>query len=108
MPSDSPPTSAPTTIAFQAFQARCDATSAGEGFVDCDRGFVRGDYGGQTCSEACGNDPSGNGGLCCTSGFDACGKLESDGTITSGFTGKGKQRDIHYTYYFGLVFLCCS
>jgi len=50
--SDVPSSSAaPTTIAFQAFQARCDATSDGEGYDDCVGGFVRGTF--QTCADAC-------------------------------------------------------
>ena len=64
-------------------EARCAITSNGNGFVDCVGGFVRDINTGlptsQTCAHACGNDASGNGGLCCI-GLEAC----------DNFTGKGE------------------
>ena len=97
-PSESPSSSsAPTTTALQAFIARCDLTSDGEGYVDCVDGFVKDTT--TTCATACGNtfyQDGGfwSGGKCCT-GISSCGRIQSDGTISSGFTGKGKQRVIH-------------
>jgi len=70
--------------ALQAFQDRCAITSNGEGYVDCVGGFavVNGVTTSQTCVDACD-------GKCCT-GASACG-IETDGTVTFGFTGKGEQ-----------------
>jgi len=79
--------SAPSTAALKALQGRCEDTSGLSGsdaYVDCDRGFVEGTS--QTCADACMVEGVSK---CCT-GTDACGKLESDGTIEDGFTGKGK------------------
>ena len=69
------PSSAPSTVAFKAFQDRCEETSDGEGYVDCFRGFVRGDYGGQTCADAC----IVNGVSKCCTGDEACGDLNGKG-----------------------------
>jgi len=89
--------------ALQAFKDRCYETSdlsGSDAYVDCVSGFVSGDYGGQTCADACG-------GKCCTGG-GACGFIYygSDGTnfIGYGFTGKGEQRVIHNSIG-GLVLL---
>jgi len=60
------------------FQERCDATSDGEGYVDCVDGFVKDTT--TTCATACGNTDQGG--------------VNTDGTISSGFTGKGKQREV--------------
>jgi len=76
--------------ALQEFKDRCYKTSGLSGsdaYVDCWRGFVRGDYDGQTCADACG-------GKCCT-GEGACGYFNSDGTIKrqpaiTWFIGKGE------------------
>lgn len=85
---------------LQAFNDRCAITSTGKGYVDCDSGFVVGVGGvttSQTCVDACGNDASGNGDDCCT-GLLACGRIEADGTIIDGFTGKGKSKVIHVLF----------
>ena len=85
--------------AVQDFMDRCDATSNGKGYVDCNGGYavVNGVTTNQTCAEACGNTRVSNtnfgggiwsGGDCCT-GEDACGRISIDGTIQGGFTGKG-------------------
>lgn len=75
--------------ALQEFKDRCYETSGLSGsdaYVDCWRGFVRDDYGGQTCADACG-------GKCCT-GEGACGYFNSDGSIkrqpVTWFIGKGE------------------
>ena len=83
--------SAPSTVALQAFKDKCVASVLSENgidyssnpensYVDCDGGYVRGTS--QTCFDACNGD-------CCT-GTAACGRYY--GTILSGtgFTGKGE------------------
>ena len=87
--------------ALQTFKDRCDATnipglSGSDAFVNCNDGQEV-DFDdnptGQTCADACD-------GLCCT-GNNACGFINSDGTIAdgTGFTGKGKQRVIQLLMY---------
>ena len=76
--------------ALKAFEDRCDATnipglSGSDAYVDCVDGFVKGDYGGQTCADAC----IVNGVSECCTGTYACGRIESN-AIDNGFTGKGK------------------
>ena len=85
--------------ALQEFKDRCYKTSGLSGsdaYVDCDRGFVRGDYGGQTCADAC----IVNGVSKCCTGYLSCDQY----IYTKGFTGKGEQRVIHNSIG-GLVLL---
>ena len=77
---------------MDAFEDRCVASaesaypgtslSGSDAYVDCVGGFVSGTTTDETCADACD-------GKCCT-GNSACGFIESDGTISFGFTGKGK------------------
>lgn len=82
VPSTAPSqSSAPSTVAFKAFQERCEETSDGKGYVDCDDGFVS-DNPSTSCATACMVDGVSK---CCT-GTNAC----------NDFTGKGKQR-VHFS-----------
>ena len=80
-------------VDIATFEARCDASvaaafpgaglSGSNAYVDCVGGFVSGTTTSQTCADACD-------GKCCT-GDSACGFIQSDGSISGGFTGKGEQ-----------------